>query len=171
MTGLTIPDMHRDLLIQKRLEELSAKGSAIALAAYTRVSNLRSGRTTKYVSVPETQGWATSVLSLLRQAFGETGIHTQQFQALFAGFAGYLSSFNSLHAVFSAAKEDYEGGYIFDLRRLMKAKVLSDALEQAEELLVAATKIPPVSLQVYPWRLQSRTWPSAKICHSASSTR
>jgi hypothetical protein len=134
--------MHRDSLIQKRLDELSVKGSAIAAAAYSKISNPRSGRTTEYVSFPETQGWATSVLSLLRQAFGESSIHTQQFQALFAGFSGYLSSFKSLYAVFSAAKEDYEGGYIFNLRGLIKAEVLSDALEQAEELLNAGYKDP-----------------------------
>jgi hypothetical protein len=134
--------MARESLIQKRLDELAVKGSAIAAAAQARVSNSRTGRTTDYVSSPQTHGWGTSVLSLLRQAFGESSIHTQQFQALFTSFAGHLSSFRSLYAVLSAAKEDYEGGYIFNLRGLVKAEVLSDALEQAEELLNAGYKDP-----------------------------
>ena len=42
----------------------------------------------------------------------------------------------------AAAKEDYEGGYLFNLRSLVKAEVLSDATEQAEALLTAGYKDP-----------------------------
>jgi HEPN domain-containing protein len=66
-----------------------------------------------------------------------------------------------MFAVFTAAKEDYEGGYIFSLRGLVKAEVLSDALEQAEELLNSGYKDPAcvligVSLEIAVKELTTR---------------
>ena len=161
--------MHRDSLIQKRLEELEAKGKSIAAAKYSQVANVRSGRSVDYVPFADTKGWGTSVLSLLRQAFGLESVHTQQFEEAFANFSGYLSSFRTLYAIFASAKEDYEGGYIFSLRGLVKAEVLSDALEQAEELLNSGYKDPAcvligVSLEIAVKELASRhSVPIAKL--------
>lgn len=153
--------MHRDSLIQKRLDELAARAKAIAAAKYSVVANQRTGRTTDRVYTPDVQGWATSVLSLLHQAFGEASVHAKQFQAQFSVFDGGERSFQSLYSVFLAAKEDYEGGYLFNLRVLVKAEVLSDALEQAEELLRAGYKDPAcvlsgVSLEIAIKDLASR---------------
>jgi hypothetical protein len=153
--------MHRDSLVQKRLDELSAKGAAIAGAKFSVVTNPRTGRTADRVSNSETQGWSTSVMSLLHQAFGEDSVHCRQFRSIFEKFDGYLSSFKTLYAVFSAAKEDYEGGYLFNLRGLVKAEVLSDALEQADELLHAGYKDPAcvlagVSLEIAVKELAAR---------------
>ena len=98
--------MHRDSLIQKRLEELDEKGKSIAAAKYSRVANARTGRSVEYVQFADTKGWGTSVLSLLRQAFGAQSVHTQQFETAFTNFPGYLSSFETLYAIFASAKED-----------------------------------------------------------------
>lgn len=161
--------MHRDSLIQKRLDELEDKGKGIAAAKFSRVAIARTGRAMEYVSFAATKGWGTSVLSLLRQAFGMESAHTQQFDAAFTSFDGYLSSFRLLYAIFSSAKEDYEGGYIFSLRGLVKAEVLSDALEQAGELLTSGYKDPAcvligVSLEIAVKELASRhSLPVAKL--------
>jgi hypothetical protein len=40
-----------------------------------------------------------------------------------------------LKAVFNAAKEDFEGGYLATTRSLVQAEVFDDELEQARELL------------------------------------
>jgi hypothetical protein len=40
-----------------------------------------------------------------------------------------------LSAVFLAAKEDFEGGYVKSIRSLIQAEVFDDELEQAKELL------------------------------------
>lgn len=153
--------MHLDSLIQKRLDELEAKGKSISAAKYAQVANARTGRTVDYVPFADTKGWGTSVLSLLRQAFGSESVHTQQFEGAFTNFNGYLSSFRTLYAIFASAKEDYEGGYIFNLRGLVKAEVLSDALEQAEVLLMSGYKDPAcvltgVSLEIAVKELASR---------------
>lgn len=133
--------MRNASLIQHRLTELAAKASDIRGARYSG-KPMRSGRSIEYVPHPMTAGWGTSVLSLFRQAFGDSSVHTQNFQSSFTNFSGYLSSFETMHAIFLAAKEDYEGGYIFNLRGLVKAEVLSDALEQADELLKSGYKDP-----------------------------
>ncbi|MDV7213086.1 DUF4145 domain-containing protein, partial [Azotobacter beijerinckii] len=62
----------------------------------------------------------------------------------FAAFieAGKVSSFTSnytilqqLKAVFMAAKEDFEGGYLNSVRNLVQAEVFDNELDQAKELL------------------------------------
>jgi len=46
--------------------------------------------------------------------------------------------FQNMMAVFLAAKEDYEGGYLHKVRDLIQAEVFDSELEQAEELLAAS---------------------------------
>ena len=145
--------MQLNSLVSKRFRELSEKADAVLAAKYIGEPARTGGRRVEYVPFSEAAGWGTSVLSLFRQAFGESNVHTQHFQKTFDNFSGYLSSFKTLHALFAAAREDFEGGYIFSLQGLAKAEVLSDALEQAKALLSAGYKDPAcvlvgVSLEV-----------------------
>jgi hypothetical protein len=145
--------MQLNTLIQKRFQELAEKADVILAAKYLGQPTRTGGRSPEYVPYSETAGWGTNVLSLFRQAFGESNVHTQHFQKAFDSFSGYVSSFKTLHALFSAAREDFEGGYIFTLQGLVKAEVLTDALEQAQDLLKAGYKDPAcvligVSLEV-----------------------
>lgn len=47
----------------------------------------------------------------------------------------YVDRLTRLKAVFLAAKEDFDGGYLNSLRNIVQAEVFSNELEQAEELL------------------------------------
>ncbi|WP_247442381.1 hypothetical protein [Bradyrhizobium sp. CW7] len=47
-----------------------------------------------------------------------------------------------MHAVFQAAKDDYEGGYLNKIRNLVQAGVFSTELEQASELLASGYRLP-----------------------------
>jgi hypothetical protein len=49
--------------------------------------------------------------------------------------------FRRLKSVLLAAKEDYEGGYLQNIRTLIQADVFDSELEQAEELLSSGYKI------------------------------
>ncbi|KAF0200702.1 MAG: hypothetical protein FD173_2254 [Gallionellaceae bacterium] len=53
------------------------------------------------------------------------------------GFSTNHDIFQRLKAIFLAAKEDYEGGYIFSIRSLVQAEIFDSELEQAGELLRA----------------------------------
>jgi hypothetical protein len=133
--------MHLDALIRQRFLELAAKSDDIAKAKHSQYIQ-RTGKTIWYAPHPQVVAWGTSVISLFRQVFGIDGVHTQHFQAAYTNFSGYYHSYETLLALFNAAREDYEGGYIFSIQGLVKAEVLSDALEQAEALLKSGYKDP-----------------------------
>lgn len=124
--------MHLDQIIQKRLIELIAKADLISNAKTSE--NFRE-RTIYHVSIAEVVGWSTSVLNLLQKTFSENSSHFHNFQDQYTTFKGYESEFNILKAILAAAKEDFEGGYLFNLTSLAQAEVLNDALEQAELFL------------------------------------
>ena len=133
--------MRLDSIIQKRFQELSAKADEIAKAKSSEQFR-NTGKTIWRVPHAQVVAWGTNVISLFRQVFGNPGVHTQHFQAAYNEFRGYYSDFEPLSALLEAAREDYEGGYIFSIQGLVKAEVLSDALEQAQELLKNGYKDP-----------------------------
>ena len=133
--------MRLDTKILKRLDELLARADAI-LAARQHEFTGEDGTRYFKVSEPDVNAWTTSTLSILKLGFGETSTHYGRFLAQSGSFDGYEGSIKRLRAVLSAAKEDYEGGYLFNLRGLVKAEVLDDALEQAAALLKAGYKDP-----------------------------
>lgn len=93
--------------------------------------------------------WATSVLNLLRGALGEETDHYLQFHDAYKAFKGYtenLRQFLKLKGILAAAKEDYEGGYLFKLESLVTADVFADFLEMADYLLQEHYKDPAAVL-------------------------
>ena len=91
-------------------------------------------------------GWATNVLSLFKRTFGKSDVHYQEFRRVFDAFVDWEDNFDNCVSVFQAAKEDYEGGYLFNITTLVKAEVLADAIEQAKELLRNGYKDPAAVL-------------------------
>lgn len=133
--------MKLDALVLKRLAELVAKGDAILTTKEHDFTN-DEGKQYFRVRSSDVSGWGTSVLNLLQRAFGESSSHFKQFTNNFNSYDNWESSFNKLRAILAAAKEDYEGGYLFNLRGLVKAEVLTDATDQADALLAAGYKDP-----------------------------
>ena len=81
--------------------------------------------------------WQVKVKNLLSNLCGEDSQHFTAFIE-----AGKASSFTSnytilqqMKAVFMAAKEDFEGGYLNSVRNLVQAEVFDNELDQAKELL------------------------------------
>jgi hypothetical protein len=133
--------MKMDKLIRQRFTELEEKAAAIAAARQFR---FRGEGGVEYYNINSAsfKEWGTSVLNLLQRAFGESSVHYQNFYEDFKAFREWESEFEDCRGVFQAAKEDYEGGYLFSIRALVKAEVLDDALEQATQLLHAGYKDP-----------------------------
>ena len=88
--------------------------------------------------------WSVKAKSLLNKACGIDSEHYKMFSKKETGSA-YSTSLNileNLRAIFIAAKEDYEGGYLRTSRSLIQAEVFDSELEQADELLRSGYKLP-----------------------------
>ncbi len=81
--------------------------------------------------------WFTSVQSILVRVFGETSEHYRNFTAQETSKGLTITPVRKAQGVLKAAVEDYEGGYLLDLRKLVEAEVLDDFLDQAAALLAA----------------------------------
>ena len=84
-------------------------------------------------------GWCVKSKNLLAIACGTDSQHFQSFVTTEVPTL-HQSSFELLErarAVFLAAKEDYEGGYITSVKTLVQAAVFDDELEQAQELFAS----------------------------------
>lgn len=121
-------------IIQKRFDELEELGRAVDESkGYDDLVDAR-----LYVR------WRTSVLSLLTRAFGRNDPTCKDFARRVAEVAqGALThrGFQGMWSVFLAAKQEFEGGYLFDLRKMVHAEIFSDELEQAAHFLQLGHKV------------------------------
>jgi hypothetical protein len=80
--------------------------------------------------------WRVKVKNLLSKVCGEESQHFHQFEKTEDTAYHYAyTMFKDLKAVFLAAKEDFEGGYLSSMRTLAQAEVFDSELEQSNELL------------------------------------
>jgi HEPN domain-containing protein len=133
--------MHLDPIIIRRFKELNIKAEAVLAAKIVDFVSLEGN---SYYKVPSEmyKEWATNVLNLLHRTFGESSIHYKNLAEHYSKFEGWVSDFNDSYGIFRAAREDYEGGYLFNIRTLAKAEILSDAIDQAKALLASGYKDP-----------------------------
>ena len=82
--------------------------------------------------------WKVKARHLISMACGTDSEHFPHFVEIEKGQIFVSASFavlKALKAVFLAAKEDYEGGYLNSVRNLVHAEVFECELDQARELL------------------------------------
>jgi hypothetical protein len=88
--------------------------------------------------------WIVNVRHLISSACGADSEHFKLF--LEAEKSSMYTTnheiFERMKAVFLAAKEDYDGGYLHKIRDLIQAEVFDSELEQAEELLATGYHAP-----------------------------
>lgn len=123
-------------IIRKRFEELEHSLDAL-------IKKGKPGTTQQIFPILDCRQWCTSVLSLLERITSQDSIHYKTFLAAQPAADASIMIEDRLSncvGVFRAAKEDYLGGYLFSLRALVEAEVLSDGLEQAEEFLKSGYK-------------------------------
>src|SRR5688572_1233352 len=77
--------------------------------------------------------WVTSCLNLLGRVFGRDGEHYLRFKEEADNFEIH-SSIIKAFGVLKAAKDDYEGGHLFDARVIIQAEIFDDFLDQAKHL-------------------------------------
>ena len=83
--------------------------------------------------------WSVKAKNLIANSCGEKSQHLKAFEKAetFKTSDNNFSVIRRIMAVFLAAKEDFEGGYIKSIMLLVQAEVFEDELEQAAELLTA----------------------------------
>jgi uncharacterized coiled-coil protein SlyX len=88
-------------------------------------------------------GWKVKVKNLLVTACGEKSQHFITFEKgeTRGTMESNYSILKRLGAIFLAAKEDFEGGYLSSLKKLVQAEVFDTEIEQAKELLNSGYKL------------------------------
>lgn len=126
-------------VFKKHFDELEAQTMQVEASITTHPIETVSGEyiNVEYINNDLLLNWKVKVKSLLSKVCGEQSQHFQQFEKNEDGIAhatNYII-FTSLKAIFLAAKEDFEGGYLSSMRTLVQAEVFDSELEQASELL------------------------------------
>jgi hypothetical protein len=91
--------------------------------------------TGSYVPDGEWQGWATSVQSLLRAVFGEESEQYKNFSIAYKKCNGVSDTVRALYHIFTSAKEDFEGGYVFNVELRVSGEVFGDFVVLARTAL------------------------------------
>lgn len=79
--------------------------------------------------------WSTSAQNLIRAVFTEQSPHYANFVKAIAECSGYDYDVRALYGVFSSAKEDFEGGYIFDVDLRVSGEVFGDFVAMSKHSL------------------------------------
>lgn len=122
-------------LFVKRFSELAEQLEAVDAAKRSSASPV-TGAVSFYVDQNALLNWKVKAKTLLINTCGESSHHLTSFIAAerATGFSTNYDILKQLRAVFLAAKEDFEGGYLNSLKNLVQAEVFNNELEQAEEL-------------------------------------
>lgn len=157
--------MEIDERIRQRFEELAAKAKKVN--ASTQVVDVAA-----YVDGEKFQEWATAALNLLRNVFGEGSVHFRNLQELYAKFIhiAYKESFDRCLAIVQAAREDYEGGYLFNLQQKVNRQLYADILQGAAALEEAGNREAAWVLAVVPLEAVIRELAGAQGLPAAKST-
>lgn len=123
------------MLLTKRFEELSTQLDDVAATKFAINSDL-TGRT-EHVDAERLLNWSVKARSLIATACGSESEHYRSFVVAekLGGYETNLTVLKRVRAVFLAAKEDFEGGYLRSVRALVQAEIAGGELEQARELL------------------------------------
>jgi hypothetical protein len=114
-------------LFARRFAELATKQSSILFRQDSMGSD--------YVPSGEWEGWATSVQSLLKAVFREDGQQYVNFSYAYRQCRGYAHDMHQLFGLFKGAKEDFQGGYVFDVDLRVSGEVFGDFTELAKTAL------------------------------------
>ncbi|MGO8943522.1 MAG: DUF4145 domain-containing protein [Syntrophobacteraceae bacterium] len=123
--------MKLDERIQQRFNELEQATNQVRIVGLDY---------DKHVDRESWQKWSTSVLNLLSTAFGPQSVHFQNFKKIHDDYRGHTWDFEAARGVFHAAKEDYEGGYVFSLEKAVSGEVFGDFVLLAEKSLAEGHK-------------------------------
>lgn len=124
-------------LFEKRFIDLEIELEKLA-ASKTTALNPLTERPAAVVDGNALLNWQIKVKTLLISTCGEASHHLRSFDAArHVPMGANYEALKRLRAVFLAAKDDFEGGYLNTVRNLIHAEIFENELDQAAELLSA----------------------------------
>lgn len=93
-----------------------------------------------YVPAGNWEGWATSAQNLIKAVFGEDSPHYINFTEAVKECAGGDDHVKCLQGLFKSAKEDFEGGYVFNVDLRVSGEVFGDFIVLAKQSLAEGHK-------------------------------
>jgi hypothetical protein len=127
--------MNVDQTVVTRLKELIQRGEEVLATRRDPPPNAIGFDS--FVDGQAAHQWFTSSQNILSRIFGHNSEHYRNFSDQPEKRGLTYSPTRRAVGVLKAALEDYEGGYLFNLRDLIEAEVFSDFLDQAQALLNA----------------------------------
>jgi hypothetical protein len=122
-------------LLKRRFQELSDQAEKVEASKHM-VHDHFSNTNRESIDSNVNLNWKVKAKALLVSACGAESQHFKEFEASESqGWATNLANFRRMRAVFEAAREDFEGGYLTSVHDLVRAEVFGSELEQATELL------------------------------------
>ncbi|MCL6264384.1 hypothetical protein [Craterilacuibacter sp. RT1T] len=127
--------------LSRRFHELEQQLEAIG--ATQHVTNSEIFGSTKKVDFDSLSEWQIKTKNLLVKSCGADSEHYKAFirAEVPRTVDSSLSIYKRVRAVFRAAKEDFDGGYLSSMKSLVQAEVFNSELEQATELLSKGYKL------------------------------
>lgn len=84
--------------------------------------------------------WATSAQNLIKAVFGENSPHYTNFTEAMKQCGGYDDEVKRLQGIFRSAKEDFEGGYVFNVDLRISGEIFGDFIVLAKQALAEGYK-------------------------------
>lgn len=94
----------------------------------------------QYVPSGQWEGWATSAENLIRAVYGQSAPHYVNFRAAYLDCKGSEHEINKLRSLFTSAKEDFEGGYVFNVEMRISGEIFGDFVALARQSLSEGRK-------------------------------
>lgn len=90
-----------------------------------------------YYKPEDWKKWATSAQTLILAVYGELDPHCKNFQTTLVAIkeVGWASRVRALYGEFLSAKEDFEGGYVFNVDLRVSGEVFGDFVTLAKKSL------------------------------------
>lgn len=131
------------MLHKKRFSELKEQMENLLNSKSSKHNELL-GRSIIEIDGNSLLEWKVKTRNLLSKACGQDSEHYFEFleNQENQSFGTNLGTLERLRAIFLAAMEDFEGGYLQSTRSLIQAEVFDTELEQASELLKGGYKLP-----------------------------
>lgn len=98
------------------------------------------GRSGSHVKEGDWKRWATSAQSLIRAVYGDDSPHYANFLKAYTDCAGYEHSVLALRGVFLAAKDDFDGGYVFNADLRISGEVFGNFIGLSKQAMAEGHK-------------------------------